>query len=1459
MSLTTKLPFEDDEFDHVHIQAIAKGVPENKWGVLFEEVNRVLRPGGSVEIIEDDVIFPVLPRWFTTALRSRARRDTSAHNLNALRSYPSPPSTPSQRILAHDHALLESLNKSVFEHRFINTKPTAVLPSYFTTYFRQVTLGPVISFPMPPIPPPQPLPPPMANAYSIGLDTDTLDSRTSTIPISINRPTSLSFSSTISASTTLTYNSSNRSVFSGVTNFPTSPIPPPRSLPPTSANSYSIGLSQDTIKSQAPPIIPFPINRPTSLSFSSTTSASTTLTRDSNNPSVFSMGPRTTSASFSSTYETPDTSGTFESGQSNREPFERFLLDGSLSESEIAALPRSLFPVEQLQSLSERSLAMHLYRSYQSILACQEAMWEELNDRILNRREELTPFGWDDDEDLEELKNRKKFERLVERYRRLVVHAIVLIRMLISTSSDMQTRVALWCSLTEIGWLFPPREALSKAELIEEERIRDNLLEARRFVSEDDKEAPCRSVRIHNKMAASTSRQPYQVPLPPSPPIPVKSGKKQTSRKGKGKENAAQTPQATGDISWDTLESETDWDWSYLTDPCASKVPPIFTKDGNYFFSLVGSSVKIHSVTTGQVVSTLSAPRSTSNGTSSDLLTAAILNPHNSFQLITGSLDGRLVVWDFVEAVLLWTIDISQPIHHICAHETWKDTVFVAASRPSKKTKTPGTDENAVVLRVSLQPVENTSKSTEILPIGKTRYPTGLTLSPSGTWLIATAGHKAYVAATSSLTSGFTKYVSPERLTCLSFHPTEEYFATGDDKGNVRLWYCLNEPTLVNARGVEKKTQTTTLHWHAHAVSSIAFTSNGAYLLSGGEESVLVIWQLHTGKKEFVPRVGAPINTVSVSKNGRGDEEYLLGLADATYLFVSSGNMKISRSYSRIKLGAHPALSPESTSRHTRTPLAFHSLSATLILPSSHPSSLQLFSPSSSRLISELEVSPSNKVSRRDDKPLEPSYVEQVDISLSGEWLATIDIRQADDGFRDEIYLKLWRWDMKNSRWILNTRVDYPHGFHKVTCISFSPASKDLLVTTGEDGAVKTWGVRSIKRKSGAVEEFWVARSTFNFRSEVPASASWSQDASLMAVVFGPYVALYDPTTNILCQTLVSPEGKPSRSAHFIGKEGRYLAVVEMHGVTLWDLLSQSVRWSYKALLSINKVVSHPETDSFAVFHTSPNQELKKTRVLVFCAASPTPRIAHCLPLKLRSIAPYHLTRSSGHTFVGITDDWSVVVLGDNAKQGAQEGSTATGIALNSVAQKRTLFQDIFGKSAFTTTAGSSILIDESQYGRPGKATTNTFDAPAYLMPTFEHFFDHLISGFLRPQVNDIPMLTQVVHDEDVDMDEEPAEPALVGGHNTRVVGQDEMDSFVTLFRNHSVKCSTTLPANGHSSKSKISNAPHPLDSASPSPPVGAKQRVLPQRTPVARTEVDVTASSTVALANCRKRKKSLG
>ena len=227
------------------------------------------------------------------------------------------------------------------------------------------------------------------------------------------------------------------------------------------------------------------------------------------------------------------------------------------------------------------------------------------------------------------------------------------------------------------------------------------------------------------------------------------------------------------------------------------------------------------------------------------------------------------------------------------------ETFTIASHRASKINKFK--DNNAVILQVFLKD-DRSSQPARIQPVGKTRSVTGLAISPNGAWLVATAGHKVHIAKTSSLSTGFTKYVSPERLTCLTFHPFEEYFATGDDKGNIRLWYCLNNNLAVNARGVEKRTQTTSLHWHAHAVSSVTFTPNGAYLLSGGEEAVLVIWQLHTGKKEFVPRVGAPISTVSISRSRISEEEYLLGLADSTYAFISSASLKITRSYSRIKI-----------------------------------------------------------------------------------------------------------------------------------------------------------------------------------------------------------------------------------------------------------------------------------------------------------------------------------------------------------------------------------------------------------------------------------------------------------------------------------------------------------------------------------------------------------------------------
>lgn len=56
----------------------------------------------------------------------------------------------------------------------------------------------------------------------------------------------------------------------------------------------------------------------------------------------------------------------------------------------------------------------------------------------------------------------------------------------------------------------------------------------------------------------------------------------------------------------------------------------------------------------------------------------------------------------------------------------------------------------------------------------------------------------------------------------------------------------------------------------------------------------------------------------------------------------------------------------------------------------------------------------------------------------------------------------------------------------------------------------------------------------------------------------GPCVNLYDSALNVLRQVLTSHNCKAPSSAQFIGRSGRYLAVVGVWDVVLWDVPAQS-------------------------------------------------------------------------------------------------------------------------------------------------------------------------------------------------------------------------------------------------------------------------------------------------------------
>jgi NET1-associated nuclear protein 1 (U3 small nucleolar RNA-associated protein 17) len=204
-------------------------------------------------------------------------------------------------------------------------------------------------------------------------------------------------------------------------------------------------------------------------------------------------------------------------------------------------------------------------------------------------------------------------------------------------------------------------------------------------------------------------------------------------------------------------------------------------------------------------------------------------------------------------------------------------------------------------------------------------------------------------------------------------------------------------------------------HWHAHAVQAIAFTPTGAQLLTGGEENVLVKWEVETGRKDFVPRLGmGGIRSIGVKPVRRGgdQEEYWVTLGDGSVMKNSTGTG------AAVGVGRGVRLDPIYPAPLNRpVPLAFHIPSQSIVLPSSHPSTIQFFNPASNSVLFDLEVAPSNRVSRRDDAEVEPVRVERVVFyngpSGKAEWMATSESRDGDEeeGGGRARAVKLWRWD----------------------------------------------------------------------------------------------------------------------------------------------------------------------------------------------------------------------------------------------------------------------------------------------------------------------------------------------------------------------------------------------------------------------------------------------------------------
>ncbi|KAI3340683.1 WD40-repeat-containing domain protein [Ustulina deusta] len=281
-------------------------------------------------------------------------------------------------------------------------------------------------------------------------------------------------------------------------------------------------------------------------------------------------------------------------------------------------------------------------------------------------------------------------------------------------------------------------------------------------------------------------------------------------------------------------------------------------------------------------------------------------------------------------------------------------------------------------------------------------------------------------------------------------------------------------------------------HWHRKAVHAVKWSRDGNYILSGGSESTLVLWQLDTQKKDFLPHLSATVENIVVSKRGSA---YALHLDDNSAMVLSTAEMKPITYVSGIQamLSPQPISKDDNVKRIGQyTPDRLTSIPAA-VSPSS-PSQMLLCvgngqqlsysgSGPSMPLIQALDLTTMRSVSRQAltrtnptdvnitsrGHPITEPRVTRMKYSHDGRWLVTTDEWQPPsrdinslDGpssERRETYLKFWSVSAETENLELMTRIDAPHHSNQVESVFDLAANPklDRFATVGGDGIARLW------------------------------------------------------------------------------------------------------------------------------------------------------------------------------------------------------------------------------------------------------------------------------------------------------------------------------------------------------------------------------------------------------------------
>lgn len=288
-------------------------------------------------------------------------------------------------------------------------------------------------------------------------------------------------------------------------------------------------------------------------------------------------------------------------------------------------------------------------------------------------------------------------------------------------------------------------------------------------------------------------------------------------------------------------------------------------------------------------------------------------------------------------------------------------------------------------------------------------------------------------------------------------------------------------------------------------------------------------------------------------------------------------------------------------------------------------------------------------------------------------------------------------------------------------------------------------------------------------------AAGFSPDSSLVVLVHGLTVTLWDSARNVFMRTLESTVD--GRKLGFAGPEGRYIVVSGgKTGVAVWDLLSCELVQTLPTLAA-DMVVALP-TGILAARSIPPSKGQQPKTEVAFLSPSGAPGPTVTLRVLLSALAA--LPGRAIH-LVGMAPSGEIYRFGELQKASAP---SKRAISATVPARRATsIWQEMFGRDAFldelaapTTEEPAAVsALQRRAAGRPEAV----FDGPSHTLPPIGMLFDAFMDELLAPRAEDgdAPMLVD---------DEEVLAPAssTLAVDAVRAVNDREVAELEGFFRN---------------------------------------------------------------------------